>query len=162
MMNSTIWMIILAMFPVAELRASIPYGILIAKMPWLYVFALSVVFNILAGIAAYILIDKFIHIFLRIKSFAKIWNKYVASKQKAIKSSVNKYGEAALAIFIGIPAPGTGAYSGAIVAYALGMDFKKFLIANVVGVLMAGIIVLALCMTGSGIFLALRQFFIKV
>jgi len=72
--------------------------------------------------------------------------------QKKINKHVDKYGELAVAIFIGIPLPGSGVYSGAIAAYLLGLKYRKFIIANIIGVLIAGIIVTIISLTGAGIF----------
>jgi uncharacterized membrane protein len=57
-----------------------------------------------------------------------------------------------VALFIGIPLPGTGSYSGALGAYLLGLGYRKFIIANVIGVLMAGTIVTAVVLGGVGAF----------
>ena len=51
-----------------------------------------------------------------------------------------------MALFIGIPLPGSGVYTGAFGSYLLGLDRRKFAIANVVGVLIAGAAVTGLCL----------------
>ena len=61
--------------------------------------------------------------------------------QKNIQKSVDKYGELGVALFIGVPLPGSGVYSGALGAYVIGLNFKKFIIADIIGVLIAGTIV---------------------
>ena len=58
----------------------------------------------------------------------------------------------ALTIFIGIPLPGSGVYTGCIAAYLLGLKFKKVWPAIVMGVLIAAIIVTIVVMTGSTAF----------
>jgi len=63
--------------------------------------------------------------------------------QKRIKPYVDKYGELGVAVFIGIPLPGSGVYTGAFGAFLLGLDRRKFAIANVLGVCIAGTIVTA-------------------
>jgi len=69
-----------------------------------------------------------------------------------VKPYVDKYGEWGIALFIGIPLPGSGSYSGALAAYVLGLSYKKFIIANLLGVLIAGIAVLIVSLTGSSLF----------
>jgi len=98
------------------------------------------------------------HIFLRIKFIDKIYQKYVERTQKKIHKYVKKYGEAAVAIFIGIPLPGSGSYSGALAAYLIGLGYKKFIIANIIGVLIAGVIVTLITLTGATAF----NLFIKI
>jgi len=56
-------------------------------------------------------------------------------------------------LFIGVPpTPGSGVYTGALAAFILGLNFKKFLIATVIGVFIAGILVTIATLTGVGIF----------
>ena len=76
---------------------------------------------------------------------------------KAELDKVEKWGELFLIIFIGIPLPGSGVYSGALAGYIMGISFKKFMIANIFGVLIAAILVTIVTLTGSEAF----QFFIK-
>ena len=147
-----IQIIALTFFPFLELRASIPYGILFLKMHWLPVFVIAVIANIILGPVIYFFLDKVIHIFLRIKFIDRIYQKYVERTQKKIHKYVEKYGEAAVAIFIGIPLPGSGSYSGALAAYLIGLGYKKFIIANIIGVLIAGIIVTLIVLTGTTAF----------
>jgi uncharacterized membrane protein len=63
-----------------------------------------------------------------------------------------------VAVFIGIPLPGTGVISGAIASYALGLDRKKYYIASVLGVLMAATAVTLVCLLGDA---ALQTWFIN-
>ena len=57
---------------------------------------------------------------------------------------MDKYGYWGLSLFVGIPLPGTGAWTGCFLASLLGMDKKKSAIAAMAGVLMAGIIMMIL------------------
>ena len=92
----------------------------------------------------------------RFRPIAKVYDIYVQRTQRSIKGYVERYGELGVAVFIGIPLPGSGVYSGALGAYLIGLKFKKFILASVIGVLIAGIIVTALVMSGktASIFLA--------
>ena len=141
MLNQIFNLILITLLPFLELRASIPYGINFLKMPWLTVFIVCVIANIILGIIIYFLLDKFVHFFLRYKIFSKPYNHIVLRTQKKIQKSVDKYGELGVALFIGVPLPGSGVYSGALGAYVIGLKFKKFIIANIIGVLIAGTIV---------------------
>ena len=71
--------------------------------------------------------------------------------QKKLHPKVEKYGVWGLSIFIGIPLPGSGVYSGAMGGYLLGFTKKEFYIATVVGVLIAAAAVTAVVMSGSTI-----------
>ena len=67
-------------------------------------------------------------------------------RQQKLKPVVDRYGEWGLAIFIGVPLPGTGALTGAVGAFLLGFERRRFYVANVAGVVMAGIAVTAVCL----------------
>ena len=57
----------------------------------------------------------------------------------------------ALLLFVGIPLPGTGAWTGTLAASILDMDFKETVAACMLGVLLAGVIMLTLTMVGISI-----------
>jgi uncharacterized membrane protein len=158
LINSTLLIIVITLIPFLELRASIPYGIWYLEMHWIPVFIIAVITNIILGPIVYFFLDKIMFIFLKIKFIDKIYQKYVERTQKKITKYVQKYGEVAVAIFIGIPLPGSGSYSGALAAYLIGLGYKKFIIANIIGVLIAGIIVTLIVLTGTTAF----DFFIKI
>ena len=157
MVNNTLQMIGMTLLPFLELRASIPYGILFLKENWAYVFMICTITNILLGIILYPLIGKIIFIMTRIKFIDKIYQYYIVKTQKKVRKYVNRYGEFGIALFIGIPLPGSGVYSGSLGGYLIGLGYKKFIIANVLGVLVAGIIVTIVVLTGSNAL----EFFIK-
>lgn len=157
LLNNILIISAITFLPFLELRASIPYGILVLKMHWLPVFIIASIANIILGPIVYFFIDKLIHIFLKVKFIDNMYQKYVEKTQKNIHKYVEKYGEAAVAIFIGIPLPGSGSYSGALASYLIGLGYRKFFIANVIGVLIAAAIVTAIVMTGINAF----DFFIK-
>jgi len=147
-------LVVLTMMPVLELRFSIPVGILGGTinlpfghsisgmgMSWPFVFAICVVANFIIGIIIYFFLDKIVHLFLRFRWFARFYHKILERAQKKIQKSVDKYGEIGVALFIGVPLPGSGVYTGALGAYAIGLSMKKFIIADLIGVVIAGIIV---------------------
>lgn len=142
--------------PMFELRFSIPFGIIMREMNWITVFVTATITNIILGIVVFLLLEWIIKIITKIPFADKLWNKYVEKTQTKIQAGVEKYGEWAIAVFIGIPLPGSGVYTGALAAFLIGLDEKKFFIANIIGVLIAGIIVTILSLTlesASGIFL---------
>ena len=150
-MRHILYLILITCVPGVELRGSIPYGMIVDKqMWWLWVAAFCTVANIGVGFAVFYLIEYIMKAMQLIPWVHRFWMKHVERTQKKIHASVEKYGEWGLAVFIGIPLPGTGAYSGALAAYLLGMSHKRFAIANIAGVLMAGVIVTALCFFGEG------------
>ena len=78
--------------------------------------------------------------FKRIRKVAK----WLDKKVKKHKKSIEKYGFWGLVLFVGVPLPGTGAWTGCLIASVLEMDKKKSLIAALIGVLMASVIMMIL------------------
>jgi len=148
-MHDILELIWITLLPFLELRASIPYGILVKNMGTLTVFLVCVITNILLAPVLYVFLDKFVHLFFYFKPIEKMYNRYVEKTQKKIQKYVDKYGTVGVAIFIGIPLPGSGVYSGAIGSYVLGLGFKKFILAAIAGVLIAGTIVTIVTLIGG-------------
>ncbi len=156
MLDKLFFLVLLTFVPVFELRWSIPIGLFSGTinvpffgamngfaLPWLIVFLVCVLANILLGIIAYFFFDKIISFFLKIKFFDKCYQRVVLRAQRKSKSLIEKYGFIGLALFIAIPLPGSGTWTGALVAHLIGFGYKKFFVANVIGVVIAGIIVTA-------------------
>ncbi|MFH1439597.1 MAG: small multi-drug export protein [Candidatus Woesearchaeota archaeon] len=151
MITEILKLIFITLIPGLELRASIPYGILKAEMYWLIVFLICVTVNIILGVAVYFVLDKFIHLFFRFNWFNKLYHRIVERAQKKVHPYIEKYGTLGLSVFIGIPLPGSGVYTGAFGAYLLGMGYKRFITASIIGVLIAGILVTIATFTGNGL-----------
>lgn len=146
MLKTIVILFLITMIPGLELRASIPMGVLGGKwidspLAWPTVVLICVVSNILIGWGVFFLLDPIKRLLCNIPYIGTFIEKYLERAQRKLKPSVDKYGFWGLAFFIGIPLPLTGAYTGAAGAYALGMERKRFMIANVAGVLIAAICV---------------------
>ena len=149
-----IWQVVLmTMIPALELRASLPFAILVLEMPWFSAFLLVVVVNIILGPIVYFALRFFLNIVIKVPFLNSLYERSLHKVQTKIKPKVEKYGEWGLALFIGIPLPGSGVYNGALAAFVLDIKPKKFMIATAVGVLIAAIIVLLVVLTGSEIFI---------
>jgi len=135
--------IILSFLPIVELRAGIPMAILSGINPWT-AFFLCVFVNILIIPFAFFFLDK-IHVWLLSynwykKSINKTFER-AKRRSKKVKNNMNTWGMLALALFVAIPLPGTGAWTGTIVAWLLKLNRKKSFWAITLGVIIAGIIV---------------------
>ncbi len=142
--HNILYIILLTLIPTLELRASIPYGILIARLPALEVFAIAVVVNILLGLVLFLFLDSLVKFFTRFQLINNIYEKIIARTQRKVKPYVERFGTIGIALFIGIPLPGSGVWTGALAAYLLGLKFRKFVLADIVGVLIAGVLVTAI------------------
>jgi uncharacterized membrane protein len=150
--------------PALELRASIPLGFIKYQdsMHWTVIVAICLAANVALAYVFYWLLDTVIKWLRQHWAwFQRVYERLVARAQRKIHRHVEKYGEWGVAVFIGIPLPGTGVITGAIASYALGLDRKKYYIASILGVLMAGTIVTALCLLGDSVAPAIKRLFIK-
>ena len=138
-----------SMIPFLELRAGIPYGMLATSISWPAVFLISVLANIALGPLLYYFLDNVVHLFLRIRSINVAYHRVIEKTQRKIHPYVEKYGWWGVALFIGVPLPGTGVYSAALGSYVIGLDYKQFFLATVLGVLIAGILVTLAILTGT-------------
>jgi uncharacterized membrane protein len=145
MIKAVLWLSVITFLPLLELRASIPVGIFkyADQLAWWQVAIVCIVVNILLGWFIFWIMGPAFMLIRKWRWFdEKVWP-ILERTQHKIHPYVEKYGELGVAVFIGIPLPGSGVYSGALGAYLLGVDKKKFSIANVIGVLIAGIAVTA-------------------
>ncbi len=134
--------------PALELRASIPLGFFSMRddVSWPVVVLICAVANIVLGWLVFLALDPAFRLLRRWDWFERrIWPP-LARTQHRLHPYVEKYGEMGVAVFIGIPLPGSGVYSGALGSYLLGLDRRKFAVANVIGVLIAAAAVTALCL----------------
>jgi len=143
-----LYIFLVTFLPSVELRGSIPLAILNYKMGALESFLIISFANILITPLVFLLFDLILFIFSKINFLDKFIKEYLANLQKRAKPYVDKYGFWGLMIFVAIPLPGTGAYSGSLAALILGMDKLKSFIAISLGVILAGVIV-TLITTGA-------------
>ena len=130
---------LISMLPVVELRLGLPYGIAIGlKYPLALVCAIM---GNLLPVPFIILFIKNILIYLR-RKFAGLDGFVTRLEERAhLKSEVvTKYGPVGLCLLVAIPLPGTGAWTGALVAALMGMRLRKAMPSIVIGVLIAAAI----------------------
>ena len=135
-----VFTMLVSMLPVIELRGGIPFGVALWLNPWV-AFAASIVGNILPLPFILVYIRR---IFLWMRRHMPRLNALVDKlEQKAhIKGrKVTKYKYLGLMIFVAIPLPGTGGWTGALVAAFLNMPLRKAMPALVGGVFIAGFLV---------------------
>ncbi len=135
--------ILLSMIPVAELRLAIPLAILKYGINPVEVFFLAVIGNLIPVPFIILFIRQIFNWMKKIKIFHNIAVKLEERGKSKIKT-VEKYKFWGLCIFVAIPLPGTGAWTGAMIAGLMNMRLKKALPSIILGVVTAGIIVTTL------------------
>ena len=139
-MKKIIYIFLISMVPFIELRGAIPVGA-ISGIPWYINYPVCIVANmipvpvILLFVRAVLkwMYESKVNLFKKVASF-------VYEKADKHKSRIEKGGFVGLLLFVGIPLPGTGAWTGALIAALLGMKMKKSIPAIFLGVLLAGLI----------------------
>jgi uncharacterized membrane protein len=129
---------IISMMPILELRGGLIASALL-KMQFLPAFIICFIGNILPIPIVLIFINK---VFNWIKRWPKVSKMIDKLEKRSLSKAdqIKKYEFWGLVIFVGIPLPGTGAWTGALIASVLNMDKKKAFLAITLGVLIAGII----------------------
>ena len=157
-MNSQtlIYTTILALLPISELRGAIPYA-LANGAPLILAFSVCVVLNALVGPLVFIFLSTFNKLFLKMRWYENLFNKVIENARIKVKEKVDKFGYIGILFFVAIPLPITGAYTGTLGAWVLGMEPKKTFLAVAAGVFLAGIIVSIVSVLGIEAF----SFFIK-
>ncbi len=149
MIKKALLVFLLSMVPVIELRGSIPLGIGYDLNPWL-VYALSVVGNMVPVPFILLFIRKIFQWMKRFPRLARIAEKFEARAAKK-SGAVKKSETIGLCLLVAIPLPGTGAWTGALVAALMNMRMKRALPTIFVGVLLAGLAVTLAVLLGGGI-----------
>lgn len=143
-MKKYFWVFLIAMVPLIEIRGAIPYAV---------GFGLPLVPSILVAVLGNMLPVPFIFLFARKvlewgkdkKVIGKFFTWCLEKGEKGGRKLEAKAGRGlywALFLFVGIPLPGTGAWTGTLAASILNMDFKKSTLAVMGGVVLAGALML--------------------
>lgn len=133
-----------AMVPVSEIRGAIPVGIANGLDPWLTYF-LGVIGNMLP-IPILILLTRKILLWMNKHNILTGLSNWLQRKGEEKGKVVQTYSFWGLMILVAIPLPGTGAWTGALVASLLNMRLKSALPSILLGVMAAGLIVIAVTM----------------
>ena len=146
-----IFTMLVSMLPVIELRGGIPFGVALG-LPYYLAFPAAVAGNL---IPAPIIVVYIRRIFMLMRRHLPRLNFLVDRLEKKAHlkgKKVQKFQYLGLWLFVAIPLPGTGAWTGSLAAAFLGMRLKKAMPAVVLGVLTAGCIMLGLTHMGINLF----------
>lgn len=130
--------------PIIEQRGAIPMGIFAYNMNPVLVLIVSLLGSLLPVPFILLLFNSIFKWMKRYRVFDSL-NNIIENKIRKNSGKLEKYKEIGLIIFVGIPLPTTGLWTGSAVAAFMGLDFKKSLLCNVVGGLISSIVITALC-----------------
>ena len=133
---------IISLCPILELRGGLIAATLLGVKP-VVAYIVSIIGNTLPVPFILLFITKVIDWMEKSKvKWMKRVAKWLRNKAHKNKEKIEKYGYLGLVLFVGIPLPGTGAWTGCLVASVFDMDRKKSFLAVMTGIIMASIIMM--------------------
>lgn len=156
-MKNYIYIFLIAMVPIVELRGALPvaYGIHAANpdfsLLWSYI--IIAIGNMIPVPFIFFFARKILEWGKDKKVIGKFFTWCLVKGEKGGQKLQAKAGRGlywALLLFVGIPLPGTGAWTGTLAASFLDMDFKKSVVAVIGGIILASVIVGVVCTLGFG------------
>ena len=142
MLKNYLWIFIISMVPLIELRGAIPVSQGLG-LPLLQSYIVCVIGNMLPVPIIYLFARKVLVWGAEKPVIGGFFRFCLEKGEKGGKKLQEKAGRGlfvALLLFVGIPLPGTGAWTGTLAASLLDMDFKSSVVAVLLGVLLAGVI----------------------
>ncbi len=137
-----------SMLPIIELRGALPMAINLFHIAWPKAFLISFIGNLVPVPLILWLLGPIVSFLSKIKPLNSFFRWLFERTRRKGNKVIEKYEEIGLLAFVAIPLPGTGAWTGALIAFLFGLDFKKSFIVITIGVFIAGIIVTCLCILG--------------
>jgi len=149
--NSYALIILISMVPIIESRGSIPYGILVLGLPWYKVVFVSIIANFLVTVPIVYLLEP-ISLYFRRFSIPNRFFNWLFARSRKKGSIISKMKLLGLIIFIGIPLPVTGAWTGCVAANVFGINKLHTLLGVFLGILLSVAIITILTLTGKSLF----------
>jgi uncharacterized membrane protein len=155
MLKKYLWIFFISMVPLVELRGAIPVS-QVMQLPIIPSFIVCIIGNMIPVTIIYLFARKVLIWGADKPVIGKFFTWCLEKGEKGGKKLQAKAGRGlfvALTLFVGIPVPGTGAWTGTLAASILDMDFKSTVAAAMLGVLLAGVIMMIVSLLGVTIFL---------
>lgn len=149
---------LISMVPIVELRGGIPIGVKMG-VKWQYAVIICMIGNMLPVPFIFLFARKILEWGKDKKYIGKFFTWCLKKGHHGGEKLKEKAGKGmfwALLLFVGIPLPGTGAWTGTLAASLLDLDFKKSIVAVALGVLLAAVIITAATLLGFSAFSAVK------
>lgn len=140
----------LSMIPITELRASIPIGIEVYNLAIWKVWFIAVVGDFIPALILLYFLPKLHDWLIRRRFFGGILARKLKHAEKAFSGKYAKYGVVGLIVFVGIPLPLTGAWTGSLASFVFNIPFKKSWWLILIGICLAATIVTLITMFAGG------------
>ena len=139
--------LIISALPIFELRGAIPVAINLFHFNWYYAFLLAIIGNLIPVPLILLFLNAVVRFLSRVSFFDRFFRWLFAYTRKR-GGIIERYERIGLALFVAIPLPVTGAWTGSLAAVLFGLKFKHAMLSIFIGVLIAGIIVTCLSLLG--------------
>ena len=139
--------LIIAALPIFELRGALPVAINLFHFPWYYALPLAIIGNLLPVPVILLFLNAISRWLSKIGFFDRFLH-WLFERTRKRGRVVERYERIGLALFVAIPLPVTGAWTGSLVAVLFGLRFRYAFLSIFVGVCIAGIIVTCLSLLG--------------
>lgn len=157
-MNEYLATFFLAMVPVGELRGALPVALEVYELPIVAAIVISILGNVvpvLVLLALYQPVTTWLG--SKVPFFKKIFDKVFDITKKRHAAKFQKWGAAALILFVAIPLPMTGAWSGSVAAFVFGIPYRKAVGYILIGLCIAAAIVTTITLAGTGLYDAVAE-----
>jgi uncharacterized membrane protein len=136
--------LLLAAAPISELRGAIPYAMFQGGFPWLSAYVVSVVGNFVPVVPVLLLLGPAEKALRRFRVFDRFFS-WLFERTRRKGRLVERFEALGIIMFVAVPAPVTGAYTGAVAAYVFGIRRRLAVPAIFCGILIAGVVVTLAC-----------------
>jgi len=144
---------ILSFMPISELRGAIPFAIA-NNIQWYLAYPFAVILNALVAPVCWIFLATVHKLFYGatpekgIRWYKNFFDRFIEKARNKLSAKVEKWGWLGIAVFVAIPLPITGAWTGTLGAWVLGISKRRTMAAVILGVIIAGVIVTAVVIFG--------------
>jgi len=142
---------LLAMTPIGELRVALPWAMTYGKLAWYDAYLWAVAGNFIIAIPIVLLLGP-ISSFLMHWSLGERFFNWLFTRTRRKGKLIETWEFIGLVLFVGIPLPVTGAWTGAVAAFLFGLSYRKSFLAIFSGLLLSATIVTIITTTGVKIF----------
>ena len=143
----TLVVILISTLPIVELRGAVPVGHWLGMNPWL-VYGTAVLGNMIPIPFILLLLGPISRFFMKWR-LGRLFFEWLFARTRRKSAQIEKYETFGLTIFVAIPLPVTGGWTGSMAAFLMGMKFRHAMVSILFGVMIAGVIMTVLALLGK-------------
>ncbi|HDR00112.1 MAG TPA: hypothetical protein ENN51_07515 [candidate division WOR-3 bacterium] len=140
--------LVISMLPIVELRGAVPVGINLFRIPWYAVVPLAVIGNMLPVFAILLFLNVAVRLLGRFRICRRFFD-WLFARTRARSGLMRRWEFWGLVLFVSVPLPVTGAWTGSVAAVLMGLRYWRSVLAIALGVVFAGAVVTTLSLLGG-------------